>query len=112
MKLSEMKNEDLILAEDEYNNFSVINKTDYLNDINGYVNIFVAEENIVTFDLEYMLENYEDETHEDWAETVYEELLETNISETIQKVFNSNPTYFEGEKIIDDVSTETESEEK
>ncbi len=117
-KLSEFNDEVMLIFDGEYHEIVVMSKKDFME--SDYLklkpNVFIADEVSVKFDIEDYIEYRSDEMHEDWVENVMNDIdknneVVRNFAEYINKIFETNITYYEGEKIINDFLLEEAEDE-
>ena len=71
------------------------------------VKVFIAKPEITTFVLWDWIEWLGEENYEDWAITVYDEIMKNPITNEfillVNKVFKDHPTYYPGQKVEIDI---------
>lgn len=111
-KLSELDYDAMLIVKIEDEAIGVISKegfcADYLpftNNKEEDISVALGVKEVATIDFDAILEELSNDMgmHEDWKENVSCELEETiglrSLESKIQKVFDNNPTYFEGEAV-------------
>lgn len=100
-KITELKDDDLLVITPEGQDGIVMDKKEFLQSHyyldKDKIAVSVAEERFADFDLGYALEALEDDMHEDWLGNVLDaipkevrERIETEINSYLQK----EPTYY------------------
>lgn len=85
IKLSELKNNEILLIEDDYN--SIMSKEDYLEDLENYkeYEVYTTTEYKASIDAKDMLESAIEceafNMYEDWEYDVWDDITEEDINE-------------------------------
>ena len=121
IKLSELPQDTMLTVESNHSGeIFIMTKEDFLNSsyfldypVEPFPKVTVADKTVVKFSLwNYIKWLGEDETHESWADDVYDDLMyypETKaFIDTIKQVFENNPTYWEGNLVEIDMELEAE----
>jgi|GEM_PF-6252675 len=113
IKLSKLRDDELISFVDEDNNFIFMEKQEFIeSSYKDFIEIYTVDEYIVDFfsweDLIKQIAYENDEAvHEDWESRVYDDISAiSQLKETekiINKIFKNNKTYHHGKKIINDL---------
>lgn len=106
-KLSELKNDELVIVEYKGGTTEVIPAEDIHHCIEyneGYeLEFYTAVEDAVCIDVETLIEAFADEQYEDWDQDMYEELKDSPEAKAFVEVFNraaqERATYHMGHKI-------------
>lgn len=116
VKLSQILGSQLLYIErGKYSDPVIMNKTDFINSdyfLNKEavdVKVFIAKPEITTFVLWDWIEWLGEENYEDWAITVYNEIMGNPITNEfillVNKVFKDHPTYYPGRLVEIDIPT-------
>lgn len=105
-KLSELKNDDLLVITPKGRDGCVMDKREFLESYyyldKEDIKVAVAAEQYAMFDLEDALESLEDDMHEDWLGNVIgaipEEVRE-HIEAEVNSYLQKEPTYYPGEAV-------------
>lgn len=107
-KLSEISKDTMLIIMENACDGVVMDKEDflqshyYIDKDYANVKVAIADEMYASFDLESALQSIgEDEMHEDWLENVMDKLSDAreNIEKIINAVLETEPTYYDGEKL-------------
>ena len=101
-KLSELKGDEFISVENIYN---VITKKDLIQDRGRYIGreIFEAIPDPIPFSWKQLVETFDDEQYDEWAENVlydleHDERLD-GVAGIIEAIFDKNKGYYQGDPI-------------
>lgn len=119
IKLSEFPNDTMLTVESNYcGDLYIMPKEDFLQSayfldypVEPFPKVTVADKTVIKFDLWDWIEHLGwDDAHESWCEDVYNDLIdypETKaFLERVKKVFENNPTYWEGQPVEIDMMRE------
>lgn len=117
-KLSELSRDTILTVENRnHGGFSVMDVAEYINS-EYYLECHkttIAEEIYPKTTIEDIAEmlacNYEDEMHEDWGDRIQEAITYSKkdfepFVKNLNRIFEKNPTYYEGEPVEIDILTE------
>lgn len=115
-KLSELNDDVMLIFEGEYHEAVVMQKEDFMQSdyLKSKADIFIGDEVSLKFDIDSIIEYLSDEMHEDWTENVLNDIdkdseVVKNFVEYINKIFEVNSTYFEGERVENDSYSEVQN---
>lgn len=112
IKLSELKNNEILLIEDDYN--SIMSKEDYLEDLENYkeYEVYTTTEYKANIDAKDMLDSALEcefqKMYEDWYQDIWDDVTEEDIKELqiiLDKILSrsKNIVYMAREKVEIDI---------
>ena len=108
-KLSELSNDTLLCVElNSGENWELLDKSGFLYSYTSHRGrLWIAEAENATFSWADVIERFEDDMHEDWAEIVMDDIRATpelvEAEKLINMLLHRHSTYYQGELVENDM---------